>query len=198
MATREGKTDGNTEGTAGREAASDADASAGSPDSAAELDETAATAEEEMLGALVRLDAEAAQAYLAGAEAFPPGDARDTIQGFAADHLNHVEVLVARLDQLGVTGVESSLEEMPLLLAALARMAAPLGPHAIVLALLSNEQLTNLGYEDALAYEWDDETEDILERHRADEERHFAWLAAKHDELAKQEGEEEAQPGAPA
>jgi hypothetical protein len=30
----------------------------------------------------------------------------------------------------------------------------------------------------------------MLERNRADEERHFDWLSAKHDELAHDEDEE--------
>lgn len=40
----------------------------------------------------------------------------------------------------------------------------------------------------------EDETEALLQRNRADEERHLEWLTQKHDELAQTEartGEEE-------
>jgi rubrerythrin len=153
-------------------------------------DDESELAASEMLVALARLDAEAAQAYGAAAESIELPDARGKLREFEQDHLRHVADLKAALERIGEGDLARSLEPQAPLLAAFSRMAAPLGPHAVLMTLLNNEQLTNVTYENALAYEWDEESELMLERNRADEERHFDWLSAKHDELAHDEDEE--------
>jgi hypothetical protein len=115
---------------------------------------------------------------------------RRRLRDFEADHRRHVRDLRQCLESLGEGELAGALEPAAPLLPIFARMAAPLGAHSMIMTLLNNEQLTNLSYEDALAYDWDEESGRILERNRADEERHFEWLAAKHDELAEEEGEE--------
>lgn len=147
----------------------------------------------ELLVALARLDAEAAAAYSAAAEIIDLADIQARLREFEADHLRHLASLKKTLESLGEQEAAAALGEPATLLAPLARMSVPLGPHAALMTLLNNEQLTNVAYENALAYEWDAEAERMLERHRADEERHFEWLSAKHDELAD---EEEGRPSA--
>jgi rubrerythrin len=151
----------------------------------------------EVLSALARLDAEAASAYLAAAEAVEEADVREALEGFARDHLRHVKELAAALSGLGEEDVERKLEQRSLLLPALARIAASYDTHAVVLALLNDEQLTNLSYEDALGFDWDDPTEQLLAGNRADEQRHYDWLLAREEALEREEatgGQPEASP----
>ena len=179
---------GAADGGAARDGSARAGEGALEPAEAEDVDGAAEVelAPAEMLLALARLDAEAAAAYLAAADALEAEELAGPLREFAGDHQRHVAELAPLLEELGVEGPEASIREAPLLLPVLARMAGPLGAHAIVLALLNNEQLTNLSYEDALAYEWgDDDTEQLLERNRADEQRHFEWLAARHEESGR-------------
>jgi rubrerythrin len=138
---------------------------------------------DELLGTLARLDLEAALAYDAAAELSDDPSVRRQLGGFAGDHRRHVAELNRRLEAAGEPAVTTLTAGAPVL-ASLLRLAGPLGPDVIVVALLGNEQLTNLSYDAALAYEWDDETEAVLERFAADEQRHLAWLARRHDEIA--------------
>jgi rubrerythrin len=153
-------------------------------------------APEEVLATLAQLDLESALAYEAAAGIAGDPEIRATLGGFAHDHRLHVEALngVLETEGEGVLAARES-ERMPLL-AGLARLAGPIGPEALALALLANEQLTNLSYEDALAYEWDSTSERMLEGFRADEERHMRWLSDKHDELTRAASERQSPPQA--
>jgi rubrerythrin len=108
---------------------------------------------------------------------------RTELEGFAEEHRRHFDVLNALLEREGEASVAPPAAGAPVL-AGILQLAGPLGVDVILVALLGNEQLTNLSYDGALAYEWDDETEAMLERFAADEQRHLAWLAERHDELA--------------
>jgi rubrerythrin len=65
------------------------------------------------------------------------------------------------------------------------------GPEAAVLALLGNEQFTNAAYEMALDLVDDDDTQALLERNFADEQRHIAWLSERSEEMAAEEDEDD-------
>ncbi len=138
----------------------------------------------EVLAALARLDLEAALAYEGAARLSGDAEVSRQLAAFAHDHRRHAETLNRVLEREGEAAVAPPAGE-PSLLAGLMTLAGPLGPDVIVVALLGNEQLTNLGYDGALAYEWDDEDEAMLEAFAADEQRHLAWLAERHDRLAR-------------
>jgi rubrerythrin len=137
----------------------------------------------ELLATLARLDLEAALAYDEAAEATPEEAVRKELERFAEEHRRHFDVLTALLEREREPNAPSARPGAPLL-SGIMQVAAPLGADVIVVALLGNEQLTNLSFDAALAYEWDDETQALLERFAADEQRHLTWLAQKHDELA--------------
>ncbi len=143
----------------------------------------------ELVTALARLDAEAALAYDAAAEACGDAEVARHLRQFAGDHRRHVDELNRVLEREEEPTV-SAPEHEPVL-AGIMKVAAPLGLEVIVVALLGNEQLTNLSYDGALAYEWDGEDEAMLERFAADEQRHLAWLARMHDEIAGHAGQPE-------
>ncbi len=140
----------------------------------------------ELVTVLARLDVEAALAYDAAAAACGDAEVARQLRQFAGDHRRHVDALNRVLEREEEATV-SAPEHEPVL-AGIVKVAAPLGLDVIVVALLGNEQLTNLSYDGALAYEWDGEDEAMLERIAADEQRHLAWLARTHDEIAGHAG----------
>ncbi len=136
----------------------------------------------ELLSTLARLDLEAARAYDAAAELSPDGELHRRLRAFAGDHRRHARELNALLERDGDPQVDLSAE--PPLLAGIMSLAGPLGPEVVAVALLGNEQLTNLSCDAALAYAWEGDVERMLEGFAADERRHLAFLAEWHDRAA--------------
>ena len=137
----------------------------------------------ELISALARLDLEAALAYEAAAALSADDDLTEHLRLFARDHRTHLEALNEALEAEGEDGHGPEAAPAGPVLAALLGLTAPLGEDVIVVTLLGNEQLTNLAYDAALSYDWDDETAAMLRRFQKDEERHVAWLADKHERL---------------
>jgi rubrerythrin len=138
----------------------------------------------DLLVALARLDLEAALAYEAAASLSTEPEVARQLRAFAKDHRRHLGELNRVLEEDGERGVAATARETPVL-AGIIQVAGPLGPEVTVVALLGDEQLTNLSYDAALAYSWDAEMEAMLERFAADERRHLAWLVERHDAVAE-------------
>jgi rubrerythrin len=146
-------------------------------------DAQATLSEVEVLMALAQLDLETALAYEAAAEVAEDEEIEEQLRQFARDHRRHIEGVARAMSAGGGAGLSGPPSRATGLFAELARLSAPLGAGALVLTLLADEQLTNLTYEDALAYEWDHLHEAMLEQFRAEEERHMRWLSDKADAL---------------
>jgi hypothetical protein len=137
----------------------------------------------DLISALARLDLEAALAYEAAADATGEQDELARIlREFARDHRSHLEALNETLESEGETAVGPEAVSGGAM-AALLRLTAPLGREIVIVTVLGTEQLTNLGYDAALSYEWDDETGAMLRRFQEHEERHVSWLAGEHGRL---------------
>jgi hypothetical protein len=138
----------------------------------------------ELISALARLDLEAALAYEAAASASDKeeGELALTLREFARDHRSHLEALNETLESEGEEAV-AEVAASGGAIATLLRLTAPLGHEIVVVTVLGAEQLTNLAYDAAVSYEWDDETGAMLRRFQEHEERHVAWLAGEHGRL---------------
>jgi rubrerythrin len=138
----------------------------------------------ELISALARLDLEAAQAYEAAAgRTGSDAELTENLRAFARDHRVHLEALNETLEAEGEAPVGSEAGAAGAVLAGVLDLTGPLGPDVVVVTLLGNEQLTNLAYDAALSYDWDEDTGAMLRRFQQDEERHVAWLAEKHERL---------------
>jgi competence protein ComEA len=129
----------------------------------------------EALTSLAELDSEAVAAYTVAIESLEDEEMADKLTEFRGDHQRHVEELNELLERCGGEAVEDKDPEESLL-AHLADTAAALGDRGVVLAMISNEQLTNGSYEAALELPCDDEVRSVIERNYADEQRHLRWL----------------------
>jgi rubrerythrin len=145
-------------------------------------DEEPAIPAVELISALARLDLEAALAYEAAADATDPqDDLVRTLRDFARDHRSHLEALNETLESEGETPV--SADATGGAVASLLRLTSPLGHEIVVVTVLGAEQLTNLAYDAALSYDWDEETGAMLRTFQEHEERHVSWLAGEHGRL---------------
>jgi hypothetical protein len=136
----------------------------------------------ELVAALARLDLAAALAYDGAARLCADEELRRNLRDSARDHRVHFEALNETLEAEGEAAVEPGTGGAAVL-SGLLGITGPLGDEVIVVTLLGTEQLTNLAYDAALSYEWDTDTEAMLREFQADEERHLAWLAERHDAL---------------
>ncbi len=136
----------------------------------------------DLVAALARLDLEAALAYDVAAEACTDRDLREQLGALAKEHRVHLEALNEALEAEGEPSIATPTPP-DAALAGLLAVTGPLGDEVIVVTLIGSEQLTNLAYDAALSYEWDRESEAMLKRFQDEEERHLAWLSAKHDAL---------------
>jgi hypothetical protein len=137
----------------------------------------------ELVSALARLDLEAALAYESAAAVEGLAEELVTsLREFAQDHRAHLEALNETLESEGEASVGPGIA-VDGLLSGLLRITAPLGREIVVVTLLGTEQLTNLAYDAALSYDWDDETGAMLRRFQEHEERHVSWLASEHGRL---------------
>ncbi len=133
---------------------------------------------EEEVGALVAIammDAEAAAAYGAAADVVDDDGIRETILSFQKDHLRHVDDLNAIITERGGNAVRRD-PAMGSVMVTLAQSMGALGTDEAILALVGNEQLTNSVYATALELGLDEKTVAVLERNKADEERHLETL----------------------
>jgi rubrerythrin len=146
----------------------------------------------ELISALARLDLEAALAYEAAAELSGEAQLAEQLRAFARDHRAHAESLNETLESEGEDAIAPPQRRGAL--AGLVGLTGPLGADVIVVTLLGNEQLTNLAYDAALSYDWDQETAGMLRRFQQDEERHVAWLAAEHERLGGESEEQQRPP----
>ncbi|QRK12551.1 helix-hairpin-helix domain-containing protein [Archangium violaceum] len=153
---------------------------------------TAALEEVEVLTTLARLDLEAALAYEACAEVVEIADIREHLLQFRDDHLRHVDAINRVLETRGGKAIEPRSSGQ--LLRGIARVASSLGSDTGLIALLTNEELTNETYEMVAVLDWDSDIEQMLERHAADEMRHFEWLSGQVGEFEEEAPEQPAAP----
>jgi rubrerythrin len=145
----------------------------------------------EMLAAMAQMDAEAAAAYEKAAELIGSSDLAKPLREFAADHRRHVVDIERVVQRLGAQPIAAAPSPESSVFAQLTSAVSMNGPEAAVLALLGNEQFTNAAYEMALDLVDDDDTQTLLERNFADEQRHIAWLSERSEEMAAEEDEDD-------
>jgi competence ComEA-like helix-hairpin-helix protein len=130
----------------------------------------------EALTGLAELDAGAAASYAAAAAATLDDQIARQLSSFEGDHHRHVRDLNALIKKAGGEPVEEEVTGSDSLLSRLTDSAAALGASGLIVAMIANEMLTNGSYQTALELPFGPEIRTVLERNRADEERHLHWL----------------------
>lgn len=130
---------------------------------------------------LIELDYDAVEAYETAINRLESKRYKDILSEFKADHERHIKELSTVLKkhkQEFPTGPDASKQWLAKGKVVLATLV---GDDAILAAMSSNEDDTNIAYErmNERSDKWEDAV-DVLERGLKDEKRHKAWLAGPH------------------
>ncbi len=145
--------------------------------------------EVELITAVAELDLEAALAYRTAVKLVTSPELKKQFRKFEADHTRHVVELNKVLSKMEGSPIELPQPDDDGLLGSLIRLSAVLGDSAVVLALINQEQTSNLTYDIALQIELPPAITKVLERGAAAVAGHLEWLADKDDEMAEAEGD---------
>ncbi|MGE5516855.1 MAG: DUF2383 domain-containing protein [Bacteroidota bacterium] len=125
---------------------------------------------------LLRIDLDAVRAYTQAIENVADTAIRDMLTAFRADHDRHIEALSAELSKRGRQPPQTA-HFSGFALAGFTGVAAGVAPAGALMAMQSNEVVTNQAYDMALAAEGlPDDLRQLLERHLADERRHLRTI----------------------
>ena len=124
---------------------------------------------------LLQLEYDALPAYAVAIAGLRRPDLRETLEAYRGDHERHVQDLSAQIRRLG--GVPLALPHLPtgLLKLAVQMAGLPGGDRAVLLAFVSNEWQSQEKYARYAAQPYPPELAALLQRHAADEARHYAW-----------------------
>jgi uncharacterized protein (TIGR02284 family) len=126
----------------------------------------------DQLGHLIRIDHDAVRAYAQAIDHVPDQDVRDMLTGFRADHERHIEDLSAALVKLGGQPPRSA-HFSGFALAGFTGVVSGMGVPGALMAMQSNEVVTNQAYELALRNDMAPELRSLIERNLGDERRHM-------------------------
>jgi hypothetical protein len=131
---------------------------------------------------LLQLEFDALASYMVAAAGLRRADLREQLQAFRRDHERHVHDLSAAIRSLG--GIPLSMPHMPtgLLKLGVQFSGLPGGDRSVLLAFVSNEWQSREKYARYAAEPYGPELAALIQRHAADEARHYAWAC---DELEK-------------
>lgn len=132
---------------------------------------------------LLQLEFDALPAYSVAIAGLRRPDLRKTLEAYRADHERHVHDLSAHIRRLG--GIPLTLPHLPtgLLKLAVQMAGLPGGDRAVLLAFVSNEWQSQEKYARYAARPYLPELAALLQRHAADEARHYAWACGALEEL---------------
>ena len=132
-----------------------------------------------MLNQLIELDFDTIEAYRAAMDRLESPSDHTQLQWFLADHERHVRELSLLVRQLGETPAEEA-DMKQVLTKGKVVIASLLGDRAVLSAMKSNEDDSNLAYERAVRRnDLPARVRSVLERNLADERRHRTWLEAR-------------------
>jgi rubrerythrin len=129
---------------------------------------------------LLQLEADVLPSYAVAISGLDRPDQREMLQAFRADHERHVRDLSAEIRRYG--GIPLALPHLPtgLLKLGVQLSGLPGGDRTVLFAFVSNEWQSREKYTRYAARPYPPEITALLQRHAADEARHYEWA---HDAL---------------
>jgi hypothetical protein len=132
---------------------------------------------------LLQLEFDALASYAVALAGLRRPDLRATLEAFRRDHEQHVQSLSAQIQALG--GIPLSLPHIPTGLLKLGVQTVGLlgGDRAVLLGFVSNEWQSREKYARYAARPYPTAVAVLLERHAADEARHYEWAIGALEEF---------------
>ncbi|HSV29720.1 MAG TPA: DUF2383 domain-containing protein [Candidatus Omnitrophota bacterium] len=137
---------------------------------------------QETLNHLVQIDLDAIRAYDQAIRSCADPSATGMLSGFREDHRRHVDDLSAAIRAQGGEPPERA-SFSGFAIAGFTAVSASAGLVGTLTVMESNEVVTNDAYERALAADLPADTRQLVERNRADEQRHLNAIRARLESL---------------
>jgi rubrerythrin len=132
-----------------------------------------------MLVGLAQMDSEAAYAYETAAELADLSEVRSQLLAFAEDHRRHVTELGQAIRDIGGEPAAAAPPPDTSVFGVLTSALGMVGPQALLMGLIGNEEFTNSAYDTALELITDPDLRRLIQRNFDDEQRHITWLATQ-------------------
>jgi uncharacterized protein (TIGR02284 family) len=126
---------------------------------------------------LIVLDRDAVGAYEAAVERMSVPHLRERLRAFQQDHERHIRDLSNVITDLGGEAPQAA-DLKGAVLKGLTAITSSMGDQGALTAMRGNEELTNRTYQKALGDPWPENVRRVIERNRADEQRHLAFIQA--------------------
>jgi uncharacterized protein (TIGR02284 family) len=127
------------------------------------------------LNDLIALDRDAVGAYEAAIRRMSVQVLREPLRLFQLEHERHIRDLSLLVEGLGgEPRKEPDLKGKAL--KGFTSVTSSMGDHAALMAMRGNEELTNRSYSKALEEVWPEDARAVIERNRADEQRHLKFI----------------------
>lgn len=129
-----------------------------------------------LLRDLVHLDVDAIHAYEQAIKNIDVAHVRAELDRFKADHERHVSDLSAAIIDLGGQAPVIRRDFKGFFIEGMTALRAAMGTEQSLRAMLTNEKLTNREYDKAARMTLPAQVDELVQRHRADEQRHLQYI----------------------
>ncbi len=128
------------------------------------------------LNKLIQLDYDAAQAYERAISRIENDGIRRELQSFKRDHERHIVTLSDCVRDLGGVPIELRRDVKGMLLEGLTVVRSIAGIEGALKAIRTNEEITNVVYDEASRVSMPPGVRDVVEQNRDDEHRHLSYI----------------------
>jgi hypothetical protein len=128
------------------------------------------------LTALVKLDIDAEEAYTQAIENVRELDIQDTLVEFRMDHLRHIEQLSEAIAQYGGEIPKHKKDVKGFFIKGMTAVLSKAGTASALMAMVTNETLTNARYRAATSETFPPEIRALVEANYSDEQRHITYI----------------------
>src|SRR6185369_9152624 len=129
----------------------------------------------ENLEKLIHLDVDATHAYDQAIKNVTEPIVKEKLVLFQSDHRRHVDLLSAKLLELGGTPPEFTTDFKGFFISGFTALRSMTGTKGALEAMETNEKLTTSRYEDAAKLVWPADISSLIQSNLSDEQRHLSF-----------------------
>ena len=125
---------------------------------------------------LIQLDVDATHAYDQAIKNVDEQVIKDKLLLFQGDHRRHIDLLSAKVLELGGTPPELTSDFKGFFISGFTALRSLTGTKGALEAMETNEKLTTSKYQDAAKLIWPTDISSLIQSNLADEQRHLAFV----------------------
>jgi uncharacterized protein (TIGR02284 family) len=130
----------------------------------------------ENLEKLIQLDVDATHAYDQAIKNVSEQAIKDKFVSFQADHRNHIDLLSAKVQELGGTPPELTSDFKGFLISGFTALRSLTGTKGALEAMETNERLITSRYSEAAKLDFSADVITIVQSNLSDEQRHLSFI----------------------